>query len=169
MERWSIMLKEYYDEATKKSMVDFHQTLSEKDRQRYAAVEEKKIRHGGILYMAMLFGCDEKTIQRGIKELSDDQLLQRESQRKTGGGRKFIEDKHPGVDGVFLDILRLDILRDHTAGSPMDATLKWTNLSKLEIKAKLSKRGIKVSSKTIGELLKVFQRNGLCQLGIREK
>lgn len=146
------MLTKEYDASTENNMVIFYHSLSEKDRRRYAAVEAQKIGHGGILYMSILFGCDEKTIQRGIKDLKNNKLLQEESQRKAGAGRKSIEGKYKNINEIFLQILR-----DHTAGSPMDATIKWTNLSKSEIKIKLSKRGIKVSSKTIGKLLK---RNG---------
>jgi hypothetical protein len=53
-------------------MKHFYESLSEKDRRRYAAVEAEKIGYGGISYIAELFGCDPKTIQSGIDDI--DQL-----------------------------------------------------------------------------------------------
>jgi hypothetical protein len=40
-------------------------SLGEKDRQRYAAVEATKLGHGGVEYIAVLFGCDPMTIRQG--------------------------------------------------------------------------------------------------------
>ena len=41
----------------------FHDSLSEKDRRRYAAIEGQA-GHGGIEYVADVLGCDPKTIAR---------------------------------------------------------------------------------------------------------
>ena len=42
-----------------KNMVSFYNTLSEKDRRRYAAIEAQKHGYGGIIHMSILFNCDE--------------------------------------------------------------------------------------------------------------
>ncbi len=42
--------------------------------------------------------------------------------RKPGGGKKKIIDTVENIDEVFFEILK-----DHTAGSPMDKEIKWTN------------------------------------------
>ncbi|MCU7905532.1 MAG: hypothetical protein KZQ76_06660 [Candidatus Thiodiazotropha sp. (ex Epidulcina cf. delphinae)] len=55
-----------YDDETERFMVVLYKSLSEKDRRRYAAVESKKIGHGSISYISLLFGCDPKTINRGL-------------------------------------------------------------------------------------------------------
>jgi hypothetical protein len=47
----------------------FHDSLSEKDRRRYAAIEAAKLGHGGIEYIATLLGCDPKTIRQGRYDL----------------------------------------------------------------------------------------------------
>ena len=54
------------------SMRMFYQSLSEKDRRRYAAIEVVKLGHGGTEYVATLLGCDPKTIRQGQHDL--DQL-----------------------------------------------------------------------------------------------
>lgn len=52
---------EAYSPIVERHMVEFFKSLSEKDRRRYAAVEAEKLGHGGLVYVARLFGCDEDT------------------------------------------------------------------------------------------------------------
>jgi hypothetical protein len=59
-----------YDEDTEDYMIMFFETLDEKNRRYYAAVEAKKLGHGGISYISKLLGLSERTIQRGLDELS---------------------------------------------------------------------------------------------------
>jgi hypothetical protein len=47
----------------------FYQSLSEKDRRRYAAVEAEKLGYGGVEYVARLLGCDPKTIRQGREDM----------------------------------------------------------------------------------------------------
>ena len=47
----------------------FYESLSEKDRRRYAAVEAEKLGHGGAEYVASVLGCAEKTIRHGRHEV----------------------------------------------------------------------------------------------------
>jgi hypothetical protein len=57
-------------------MVRLYGSLSEKDRRRYAAVEAEKLGHGGVRYIAELFGCDPHTIHHGaqdIEQLPEDE------------------------------------------------------------------------------------------------
>ena len=75
-----------YSSTVEKHMVALYESLSEKDRRRYAAVEAEKLGHGGIQYMAELFDCDPDTIRRGrqdIDELPRDEAAGRV--RKKGG------------------------------------------------------------------------------------
>ena len=50
-----------YSAELENNMKSLYNSLSEKDRRRYAAIEAKKLGHGGIRYIATLFDCDEKT------------------------------------------------------------------------------------------------------------
>jgi hypothetical protein len=59
-----------YDKDTEEYMVLFNENLTEKDRRHYAAVEAKKLGHGGIEYIARLFDLSVKTVARGLDELS---------------------------------------------------------------------------------------------------
>ncbi len=44
-------------------------SLSEKDRRRYAAVEAAKLGHGGVKYLARLFDCHPDTIRQGRADI----------------------------------------------------------------------------------------------------
>ena len=77
------------DAATEKRLREFAQTLSEKDRRRFAAIEAMQRGYGGITYIAKVIGCSAKTIERGIAELdqlADDPAAGRV--RRPGAGRK---------------------------------------------------------------------------------
>ena len=69
-------------------MKAFYDSLSEKDRRRYAAVEAEKLGHGGVEYIAQVLGCDEKTIRHGrgdVEQLPGDDAAGRI--RKKGGSQ----------------------------------------------------------------------------------
>jgi hypothetical protein len=75
-----------YSPQVREHMRAFYDSLSEKDRRRYAAVEAEKIGHGGVEYIAALLGCDEKTIRHGrhdVAQLPEDSAAGRV--RKKGG------------------------------------------------------------------------------------
>ena len=54
-----------------------------------------------------------------------------------------------GIDEAFLEVIK-----DSTAGSPMDETIKWTNLSQEELVRRLEEKGYKVSVPIVKQLLK---------------
>ena len=140
-----------YPSEIEAEMKKFHQTLSEKDKRRYAAVEALKLGHGGIVYIAKLLGCDRNTVSEGIQELkkmpADSGTDQRI--RSAGGGRKPYTETHPDIDEKFLDVLA-----DHTAGDPMNESIRWTNLFPQEIVERLAKQhNMQVSKTVIRQLL----------------
>ena len=134
---------------TEEKMILLYKSLSEKDRRRYAAIEADKYGHGGITYISSLFDCDEKTIRKGLEELNNKEAMAKANIRSSGGGRKNIISNTEKIDEIFLDVLS-----DYTAGNPMEEKVKWTNLTKGEIKEKMAKRGIKVSRNVVRKLLK---------------
>lgn len=127
----------HYSEEHEQEMINLYESLSEKDRRRYAAIEAKKLGHGGIESIFTLFNCDYRTVKKGMIELTDEDGLNLNGIRTQGGGRKkYLETETAGeIDPVFLDILK-----EHTAGDPMDDKVKWTSLSRAEISKELKKR-----------------------------
>ena len=61
----------------------FH-SFAERERRLYAAVEAAKLGHGGIGYIARLFGCDRKTVGRGLQELQQPSSAPPGCSRKKG-------------------------------------------------------------------------------------
>jgi hypothetical protein len=59
-----------YSPEIEHSMRMFHDSLSEKDRRRYAAIEAVKLGHGGVEYLSTLLGCDPKAIRQGRQDLA---------------------------------------------------------------------------------------------------
>ena len=74
-----------YSPGIEHSMRIFHDSLSEKGRRRYAAIEAAKLGHGGLQYIAALLGCDPKTIRQGQADLDHppDGLDDRARQKAT--------------------------------------------------------------------------------------
>ena len=78
-----------YEPHVEEQMRFFWQTLSEKDRRRFGALEAARLGRGGIEYVANVLGCSKRTIERGLTELDElphDPAAGRV--RRPGGGRK---------------------------------------------------------------------------------
>jgi len=141
-----------YNSTVERGMKDYFETLSEKDKRRYAGVEALKLGRGGAAYIARLFGINRKTVRKGKKEVLRLSASDKQNRRvrKKGAGRKPYDQKHPDIDHKFLETLE-----NYTAGDPMNEKVRWTNLKPWQI-AKLldAKHGIRVSLNIIRKLLK---------------
>ena len=138
-----------YSVEVEAQMKSFYNSLSEKDRRRYAAIEVLKLGHGGQQYIWRLLGCDRESIKLGKRELNDPDALSSPRIRRPGGGRKSAFETIPGLDDAFLRVLS-----QQTAGSPMTDQVKWTHLTRGEISALLEQQeGIKVSVTVVDQLL----------------
>jgi hypothetical protein len=58
-----------YPARVEQRMKRFYESLSEKDRRRYAAVEAYKLGHGGMSYVAEVLGCSTDTIRQGEEDI----------------------------------------------------------------------------------------------------
>lgn len=78
-----------YPTSVCEHMKAFYDSLSEKDRRRYAAIEAEKLGHGGVEYISQVLGCDEKTIRHGrsdVEQLPEDEARGRV--RRKGGAQE---------------------------------------------------------------------------------
>ena len=154
-----------YSTEIERDMKAFYDSLSEKDRRRYAALEAAKLGHGGTDYVATVLGCDPKTIRHGQHELAalPDPRSERVRQasrpdplsgrvRRPGGGRKRCLDTMPRLEENFLRVLR-----DYTAGDPMREGVRWTNLTRAEIAQRLKEAGTPVSVTVVKQLLRKYR------------
>jgi len=139
-----------YDEQQEQIMKEFYSSLSEKDRRRSAGSEALRLGPGGQNYIARLLGCSRNTVRRGAREVSN--LPEREVDqriREPGGGRHRYDETHPNIDAQFLAVLK-----EHTAGGPMDEQVVWTDLTPQEIAELLEKQHqVRVSKSVIRKLL----------------
>jgi hypothetical protein len=77
-----------YAPQVERHMVALYESLSEKDRRRYAGIEAEKLGHGGIHYVATLFGCDSDTVRRGQEDVSALPADEAENRVRKKGGPK---------------------------------------------------------------------------------
>ena len=119
-----------YAPEIERKMKRLFDSLSEDDRRRIRSCRGHQAGHGGIEYFPKLLQSDPKTIRRGLAELDEAADLDTSRVRKKGGGRKKLIEASAALEENFLKVLE-----DHTAGDPMRADVKWTNLSRGEMRA----------------------------------
>jgi len=137
-----------YPEEIEQKMRAFFEGLNEKDRRGYAGVEAIKLGHGGQKYISSVLGCHPQTVMAGIDEINNGTETPEERIRKPGGGRKKIIETEEDIDEVFFEILK-----HHTAGSPVNDEVKWTNLSLKEISMAFESKGMNISPYVVKQLL----------------
>ena len=139
-----------YSKEIESEMVKFYNSLSEKDKRRYAAIEAKKLGHGGIKYISELFGSHRNTITEGKSELETREVekFNEKAIREKGGGRKSCFEQIPKLDEAFLSVVK-----EHTAGDPMEEETKWTYLNQAQIVEGLKEKGIEISMPIVKKLL----------------
>jgi hypothetical protein len=127
----------------------FLSRLDEQQRRWYAALESKRIGHGGDRVTARITGLSEATIRRGRREL-DAELADRSVGRirEAGGGRPVLEMQDPALAGVLAQLLESE-----TAGAPQGPG-KSKRSSLRQLSACLQDRGHPAGRMTIGRLLK---------------
>jgi hypothetical protein len=141
-----------YQAEVEQAMKRYYVTLTEKDQRLYAAVEALKLGRGGQRYIAELLGCSEKTVSRGLEDLAGlpEQPKPERLQCKPGGGRNRYDETHPNIDTQFKEVLK-----EHTAGDPMNDQIVWTDLTPREIGEMLEKdHEVRVSKSVVVKLLK---------------
>jgi hypothetical protein len=85
----ALVFERRYEPQVEERMRAFWETLTERDRRRFAAFEATRLGHGGIEYVAGVLGCSTRTIERGLDEL--EQLPNDPAEgrvRRPGAGRK---------------------------------------------------------------------------------
>lgn len=152
---------QHYSPEVEEAMRHFYAGLNEKDRRLYAGIEALKFGHGGKQYIAQVLGCSRNTVSKGALEASGlssrevhehiGQEKRKPRNRKPGGGRRSYEKKFgPEIDEKFLEVLR-----DHTAGDPMDEKVRWTDLTLAQMVAALAQdHHLHVSKTVVRKLLK---------------
>jgi hypothetical protein len=147
-----------YEKSHEQEMRTYFRSLPEDHRRRYAALEAQKIGFGGVAYLSKVLGISRETIYRGIRELEDmckddADPPQRPSGgedriRRRGGGRRKEVERQPGLEATAEYILEA-----HSAGSPTDENVRWTDLKPLQLAQELVSRGFEIGRNTAAKLL----------------
>ena len=91
-----------YPETLERTMKQFYDSLSEKDRRCYAGVEALRYGHGGREYISRVLGCSRRTVSKGAKEMSDlpRKEVQNRIRRPGGGVRTTVRGPRSGDRGA---------------------------------------------------------------------
>jgi len=102
--------------------------------------------------VSRLSGMSRPTLTEGVKELDNPnaEIMVQGRSRKSGGGRKPLWEKQPGI----LDALD-ELVSAHTKGDPMSSLL-WTNKSLRNLENGLKEKGFDASYRVIGIMLKML-------------
>jgi len=133
------------DAVTERRLREFAETLSEKDRRRFAAIEATQRGYGGIVYIADVLGCSTKTIERGIAELeqlADDPAAGRI--RRPGAGRKKKIEPESATEENLMACLEV-----RTAGDPDDEDIVFTSLTSRQLSTRMEELGMPVGHDAI--------------------
>ncbi len=126
-------------------------SLDERSRRLWVASEATAIGHGGISIVFKATKLAKTTISRGIKELKTGRkIVSKDKIRKSGGGRKKLEDIH---ENLVTEIEKL--VDPETRGDP-ESPLRWTTKSTRNISKILKTKGMKISHEKVSGLLKLM-------------
>ena len=123
-------------------------SLDERGRRRWAAVEARSLGHGGIAAVAEAIGMSDRTIRTGIQELESGEALSPDRQRRPGGGRKARAQEQPKLTAALEKMIS-----PTTRGEPTNP-LRWTCKSTRTLAAELRSQGFDVGPTTVRGMLK---------------
>ena len=121
--------------------------LDERSRRLWAATEAKSLGRGGIALVAQATGVSRSTITRGIRELESGEGVETGRVRRSGGGRRRLEEGDPTLVADLEGLLESSVL-----GDPQ-SPLRWTSKSVRKLAEQLTTMGHKASHTIVAELL----------------
>ncbi len=104
--------------------------------------------YGGITAVSLATGLSDRTIRNGIRELQSDEPLTSNRQRRTGGGRKPLEDFQKDL------IDAIDRLVEPTERGDPQSPLRWTCKSLSNLQRELASQGYQVGRMKISKVLR---------------
>lgn len=133
--------------------------LDERTRRRWAAAESVAIGYGGDALVSSATGLARETIRKGRREIAGDQTPT-DRLRAAGAGRPRIQEDQPGI------LAALEALVDPVTRGDPTSPLRWTCKSRAKLAAALTEQGWRVSSTTVGRLLR---RSGYRLQSVRKR
>ena len=148
----ALCIQTKYGPEVEHLLCQYYQTLSEKDRRHFAAVEAITLGHGGISYIANVLGCSRRTVKRGMQELKQlpNDPAGKYRTRRPGGGCKLAEEKNPDLAAALEQIIGNE---NEIAGNPMKEQ-KWVRSTPGRLSERLKEKGHQASVPVVRRLLK---------------
>lgn len=134
-------------EWIREKFVALAESLDERGRRRWAAIEARSLGWGGIAAVAAATGMSDRTIRTGIQELESGDVLPAGRQRREGGGRRSRQQEQPTLVKALENMIS-----PTTRGEPTNP-LRWTCKSTRNLAAELRQQGYQVSASTVRGLL----------------
>ena len=122
--------------------------LNEASLRLWAANEALSLGYGGVSAVSRATELSRTTIHAGIAELESAAVAHESNRiRRSGGGRKKLTEKDPGLLGA------LNKLVDPVTRGDPESPLRWTSKSTTKLARELSTSGHPVSQRTVCDLL----------------
>ena len=126
---------------------DLADTLNERQRRLWAAVEAKALGYGGVSLVATATGVSRRAIHVALAELEAADAPPDGMVRRPGAGRKPLTRVQPGLAAALEALVEPDC-----SGDP-DSPLRWTRKSVRRLAAQLANDGYRVGRQKVAELL----------------
>jgi hypothetical protein len=120
--------------------------LDERQKRLFLANEATAYGRGGISLASHISGVSRTTITKAVEELKSGAKINGKT-RRSGGGRKYVEENYPDIEEKIRKIID-----GKTYGDPT-RVLSYTTESLRKIKLELEKESIFVGHVTVGKIL----------------
>jgi hypothetical protein len=117
--------------------------LDERGRRMWAAAEARSHGRGGIAAVVRATGISPATVRRGIAEVQSGDRAPQGRVRRSGAGRRPIEEREPGLREALLGLIE-----GATRGDPQSPLL-WTSRSVAKVAEQLRELGFGVHESTV--------------------
>jgi DNA invertase Pin-like site-specific DNA recombinase len=92
--------KSYYAEDFLEKQLSYYRSLPEKQRRHFLAMEYQRLGLGSKRYIAGIFGCHRQTINKGLRELAENNYNGDYTRQRVAGGVLKKRSDHHGTDGL---------------------------------------------------------------------
>jgi transposase len=134
--------------GVRQRFADLEPVFDEKSRRLLVAAESKALGRGGISAVSKATGVSRQVIRQGLRELEQPPSDPTGRIRRSGGGRKKVDQKDPTL---VADLEKL--VEPSTRGDP-ESCLRWTCKSLRKLAEELARMGHSVSYPVVGALLR---------------
>ena len=149
MPQGKLLKKSVQSKSWRKTFRRLLNKMPENIRRWNAALLAMQLGYGGMKIAGEISGFSQPTLHKARQELENGRVdWDCQRQRRSGGGRKRIEQTHPEI---LNDLKKL--VKDETAGDPSSDD-RWVNRTSRKLATAMEKIGYDVSHVTVIRLLK---------------